>query len=257
MGSVTGTAVRWPTPSAIHLAHKDALINYSDIGIVTSMDYMSVTEAANLLGVTDRRVRAMITDGLLEAHRVGGRWLMTGSEVARTKSVRRRPGRPYSPRLAWGLLAIAGDRPALWLSASERQRLETVLASTTIEEIAPALRRRADPRRWYVHPGLLPDFVEDPRTVVTGPSATSKLRHTGPEHLYVPAVTVDDLRSDYRPLTESENPNAVVWTVHGDWPFVDGERTAWPVVVAIDLLDQSLDARAQRVAGEILSGTRA
>lgn len=211
-----------------------------------------MSEAASMIGVTDRRIRAMIADKLLTAERVGGRWIVTDTEVARLTAAPRRPGRPYLPAHAWGLLAIAGGRLTPWLSDPGRRRLVGTLEETSIDDVAPALRRRADPYHWYVHPGLLTDFVADPRTVVSGLGATGRLRHEGPDLLYVSVADIDALRSEYQPLLDAANPNATVHVVHSAWPFLKGEQVAWPAVVAVDLLDLSLDVRAQRVARDIL-----
>ncbi|MEN8235678.1 MAG: excisionase family DNA-binding protein [Actinomycetota bacterium] len=221
------------------------------------MGYMSVQDAADVIGVTDRRIRAMIADGVLGAERVGDRWLLNNSEVDRLHATRRQPGRPYSPPHAWGLLAIAGGRPTPWLSGSENARLAGILESSSIEALAPSLRRRAESHHWYVHPGVLTDFVADRHTVVGGPGAAHGLRYGGPEHLYVPADSVDALRSEYRPLVDAENSNTIMRIVHSAWPFLEGEQEAWPIVVAVDLLDHPLDVRAQRVAREILEGSDA
>jgi excisionase family DNA binding protein len=221
------------------------------------MSYLSVPEAAAIIGVTDRRVRAMIADGLLAAERIGGRWLLPDTQVDRVAAAPRKPGRPYSSAHAWGLLAIAADRATPWLAGPDRRRLSTTLASTSIEDLAPALRRRAELRRWFVHPGLLADFMADGRTVATGLSATSRLSYNGPTHLYVRASTIDALRSEYRPITDATDANAGIRAVHGVWPFAEGESVAWPIVVAIDLLDEQSDVRARRVAHEILEGSHA
>ncbi|MCW5940663.1 MAG: helix-turn-helix domain-containing protein [Fimbriimonadaceae bacterium] len=54
--------------------------------------WMSVPEAAARLGVSDRRVRAMIASGRLRAHRVGGRWMVGKSDLNAVGH--RKPGRP-------------------------------------------------------------------------------------------------------------------------------------------------------------------
>jgi len=234
-----------------------SLINYSVSGIVIAMNYLSVPEAAAIIGVTDRRVRAMIANGLLAAERIGGRWLLPDTQVDRMAAAPRKPGRPYSPAHAWGLLAIAADRATPWLADRDRRRLSETLSSTTIEDLAPALRRRAELRPWFVHPGVLTDFTADDRTVAAGPSATSRLSYNGPTHLYVSASATDALLSEYRPITDAADPNVIVRIVHGVWPFTEGESVAWPVVVAVDLLEERSDVRARRVAHEILESSHA
>lgn len=194
----------------------------------------------------------MVADGLLAAERVGGRWILADTEVARFEALRRKPGRPYSPAHAWGLLAIAGSRNPVWLSGAEVRRLTAVLADTSIEDLSPALRRRAEPHAWYVHPGLLTDLAADKRVVVGGHGATRKLRHSGPDVLYISAADLDVLNEEYRPNRNAPNPNVVMLVIHNAWPFRPGEHAVWDVVAAIDLLEYANDDRAQSVAHELL-----
>lgn len=216
------------------------------------MSPLSVNETAAILGVSDRRIRTMISDGLLSAERVGGRWILADTEVARSEALRRKPGRPYSPAHAWGLLAIAGSRDPVWLSGAEVRRLTSVLAATSIEDLSPALRRRADPHAWYVHPGLLADLITDERVVVGGHGATQKLRHTGPDALYISAASIDALIAEYQPTLDAKDPNVIVLAIPGAWPFRPGEHVVWDAVAAVDLLEMANDDRARRVAREIL-----
>lgn len=127
-----------------------------------------------------------------------------------------------------------------------------MLADTSIEDLAPSLRRRAEPHAWYVHPGLLTDLAEDERVVVGGHGATLKLRHTGPGLLYLSADDLDTLAEEYRPMTDSTNPNVMMQSIHSAWPYRPGEHFVWDAVAAVDLLDVTNDDRATRVARELL-----
>ncbi len=53
---------------------------------------MTTREAAELLGVSTQRIRAMIAAGRLKAKRVGRDWLITRAELS--KIGERKPGRP-------------------------------------------------------------------------------------------------------------------------------------------------------------------
>lgn len=56
-------------------------------------DYITVSQAAEILGVSARRVRAMITAGQLPAMRINPRlYLIRRPDLARVRD--RRPGRP-------------------------------------------------------------------------------------------------------------------------------------------------------------------
>lgn len=59
------------------------------------MDYMSVKQAAEALGVTRGRVAQLVEQGVLEADRLGGRTLVvTAESVERRRRENPGPGRP-------------------------------------------------------------------------------------------------------------------------------------------------------------------
>jgi len=61
------------------------------------MDALSVEEVARLLGLTARRVRALIATGRLPATRIGLRaWAIVRSDALAFSAVPRSPGRPSS-----------------------------------------------------------------------------------------------------------------------------------------------------------------
>jgi len=127
-----------------------------------------------------------------------------------------------------------------------------VLADTSIENLAPSLRRRAEPHTWYVHPGLLTDLAEDERVVIGGHGATRKLRHSGPGLLYLSAGDLETLAEEYRPMVNAANPNVTMLSIHSAWPFRPGEHLVWDAVAAVDLLETVNDDRANRIARELL-----
>ena len=45
------------------------------------MEYMSITEAAAVLGVSRQRVHAMVKAGILEAERIGSQWAVRKASV--------------------------------------------------------------------------------------------------------------------------------------------------------------------------------
>jgi excisionase family DNA binding protein len=60
---------------------------------------ISVTEAARRAGITDRHIRRLIRDGVIQATRIGRAWLVDAESVA---AYQRHPtmGRPVKPRRA-------------------------------------------------------------------------------------------------------------------------------------------------------------
>jgi excisionase family DNA binding protein len=58
------------------------------------MSMIGTSEAARRLGVSARRVAAMIQQGLISAEKVGKTWVIDEEEVAKFAKKARRPGRP-------------------------------------------------------------------------------------------------------------------------------------------------------------------
>lgn len=145
---------------------------------------ISVSEAAERLGVTPHRVRQRIEDGSLPAQRVGNRWgideadllpLLDGSRV----------GRPLSERSAWAILDYAGSPPqalgALALLApSERRRTAERWSSMTahagdpgamagvVRQLRQMLANRAERQVFRASTRDLPDLRADARLVLSG-----------------------------------------------------------------------------------------
>lgn len=58
--------------------------------------YLSVTEAAEVLGVSRQRVVELIKLGLLDADRVGAHWILDEQSVRKRKEQSPKAGRPKS-----------------------------------------------------------------------------------------------------------------------------------------------------------------
>ncbi len=87
------------------------------------MVFVSVSEAAHLIGVSVPRIHQRIADGSLRAQRIGAQWVIDELSLLRIAE-RRRPGRPLSTRSAWAIVATSlDDQPALTgLAHAERVR---------------------------------------------------------------------------------------------------------------------------------------
>ena len=76
---------------------------------------LSVHDAAKRLGVSDRRVRALIDSGRLRAERLGRAWMIDPNALASVHG-ERLAGRPLGPEAAWA--ELLGEREAPDLDAS-------------------------------------------------------------------------------------------------------------------------------------------
>lgn len=85
--------------------------------------WMSVAQAAERLGVSAERVRELAASGRLVAAKPARDLLIKSSSVHRRLHVEKpRSSQPWSPRMAWAVLAVVvGDRPG-WISSSELVR---------------------------------------------------------------------------------------------------------------------------------------
>ena len=216
---------------------------------------LSVSEAAELLEVSSPRVRAMIAAGILDAAKVGGRWVVSAQSVEKRREADVHPGRLLSPRRAWGLLLLAsGVRPD-WLDPSEVSRLRSRLRETHIEALAPRLRKRAVVHRLRAHPSDLRRIAEEPKVVRAGISAATDYVHDiSPAadviDAYLPAKLQQRLKKKYA-LQPSQRPNVILRAIDDLWPFDAGTTVAPAAVVGVDLLEFD-DARLQRAGQDLL-----
>lgn len=58
------------------------------------MGTIGTTEAAKRLGISPRRVAAMVTQGIIKASKIGNTWIIEDAEIARVQRSKRPPGRP-------------------------------------------------------------------------------------------------------------------------------------------------------------------
>jgi excisionase family DNA binding protein len=220
---------------------------------------ISVADAASRLGVNQARVRAMIAAGLLDAAKVGGRWLVTPESVERRKARAQPVGRPFGHAMAWGILLVAvGERPD-WLSPSNLSRIRRRLREQGLVALAPRLHARAVLHRLRAHPSDLNRIVADRTVVRTGVSAAQDhgldLAATEEIEVYVREKKLAPLMRRHT-LESSPRPNVLVRAVVGPWPFERGVHLAPPSVVGVDLLDSD-DARTSRAGMRLLEQVEA
>lgn len=209
----------------------------------------SVEDAAHELEVSPRRVRKMIQDGRLDAERVGGRWVIDRSSMALPEVRERRPGRPWSPRSAWAVLALASDEDADF-PASVRWHARRRLGESSLVDLVPHLRARAEKHQYFAHPSVLDDLAEDDAIVPSGVSAVPGLVGGNQLEGYVSVSHVPRLRSDYGLVAEDGRPNVLFHVVEDEWwPLVNREPPLHSVVI-VDLLESD-DPRARRAGVEL------
>ncbi len=235
--------------------------------------WLSVGEAARVLGVSPAHVRRLAGSGRLAAQRHAGVWFIDPDAVLARVQSRPRAGRPLSPVSAWALLALlermgrprSPDGPPvstealvadIGLTRVQRHRLAALLCEAPdADRLTHLLRRRADQRRMRVHPGVLARVLADRRVRVGGAHAAAAagagLSAGGRPLAYVPAAQVDRLVADYRMVPDPAG-NIVLAVVPDVATAREGAVGAghgpMPLAVAwADLLDDP-DARARGAA---------
>jgi len=201
---------------------------------------LTLTEAAERLGVSRRRVDALVLAGQLAGERVGRQWVVPAVAVRRAEHTRwRAPGRPLAQLSAWKLLA-AGPSKDVELDWTRRR-----------------LRARARHREFYVHPGMLARLRDDARLVLGGREAASAFGapvDSGEEFdAYVRAGQLEAFLEEYVATEVVEGANLHLHVVEdAAWPFDDDSRLAGPWVAWLDLADRqdrAADALLDRLIG--------
>ncbi|MBT8211751.1 MAG: helix-turn-helix domain-containing protein [Acidimicrobiia bacterium] len=218
------------------------------------MAVVGVAEAAEELGVSPRRVRQMLADGQLRGERLGRAWVVDRAVLDRAAVIPSQVGRPWRAEAAWALLALAeGQDPDL--SAVDRVRIGRRL-DQGIEAHVGRLGSRAEERRFYGHPSVVPRILQRSGVVRSGVSAVDDhdidLVSLGQAELYIRKSDLLDVVEQYALDDSSDRPNMILRVVDDDiWPFEPDQSVASAAVVAVDLLS-SVDGRCRRAGQQLL-----
>jgi excisionase family DNA binding protein len=227
------------------------------------MDLLTTDDAAGRLGVSGRRVRALIEQGDLDAEQIGRMYLVQAESVARLGQ-RRATGRSLSNRMSWAVLlsdfgTTGFDEIArtAGLSRTDRQRA-IALRDRQVEDWSWLARRRAVATRHTVRDGYLDRLLSDDRCIRSGLSALKEHRvdlvgRRGDAELYVAEHEVEGLLSDY--LLHAGSAGRV--TVHAVGADVlrrarlAGRSVMTATTVGVDLAEHA-DTRTRRAGYELL-----
>lgn len=216
--------------------------------------FVSVTDAARRLGVTESRVRQLIGRRELRAQNVRGLWLVQVEDVERRKALAPAPGRRLTPARVWGLLYLAAGLPAPWLDRSARYRLRSLLKARRLTSLRSRLTARGVPLAMRAHPSQLRSLRDEPLLMLTGPTAAAELRlgllAGEVVEAYVDTDRLDELVRRYH-LRASREPNVllrVVPTFAPEWPPAHHAPLS---AIALDLIDDP-DPRTREVGLSLL-----
>jgi hypothetical protein len=125
------------------------------------MTFLGVSEVAERLGVSTRRVQHLVASGAL---RQVARGLVDETSVERLIAVRGgSPRRAWSESTAWGAVAILSGADAAWMGNRQQARLRARLRELSAVELVERARGRAIVTRYRAHSSagkyLLPEVV--------------------------------------------------------------------------------------------------
>lgn len=217
---------------------------------LVSVPSLPVSDAAQRLGVSDQRVRAMISSGSIDAEKVAGAWLIPATSLARLAASRRQGGRPLSTASAWALLLLASGEPVGWASARVQSRMAAALDDHGLSGAFGKLDCRAARHAYQAHVAELPRLAGSADLMLGGVSAAGayKLGLQGGDELeaYVAAGAIERVAKCHGLVADGE-PNVMLRAVPDDiWPIV--HRRIAPIAAVLADLAEHSDARARRVA---------
>jgi excisionase family DNA binding protein len=217
-------------------------------------DMLSVSEIANELGLSERRVRALLKAGQLRGERVGRSWLVSRHAVEQFRRRPRQRGRQLNARNAWALLALlAGEKPhSVRPDALSRLRRYARDPNWLLNVIAHS-EPRSDVFSLWLRNEDLPKLAEYP-LIHSGLSAEHALsymdlirRREEPLDVYASSAVVRQIVGRFAPEENVDDPNVILRVPKHALPSSEGGEAPRSVVAA-DLLDHE-DARVRR-AGE-------
>lgn len=221
---------------------------------------LSVSEAADRLGVSAAAVRQHLAAGRLPAYKRGRSWWLDASGVERMARDRPRGGRPLSPEIAWAVVLLAsGDDDAAEVAAGRDRywsRVRAWLRDHPLQDNAPRLRARAVIEEFDAHPSELKRILERPDVLITGVSAGNEVGLVGSStaiEVYAAASSRHAIVDDHA-LVPGTGPVRVRWVPDRLWPLLgrDDDRRAPRAAVLLDLLESD-EPRARREAARALS----
>jgi excisionase family DNA binding protein len=219
---------------------------------------ISSQEAANRLGISQRRVRRLVAAGDLRGHQFAGVWHVDARDVAHRKAVSPNRGRPWSERVAWGGLWLLSGLTVDWLGDTEKWRLRKRLSEMSPEALALAVRRRARVERCRILPAYL-EAVTQARGVVSGglsaaTSAGADIVGMDLAELYCGGETRDALFTRFAITADSSSrPNLIVRTIENPdlaQLLLDARTAMPPAAVAVDLID-SIESRTTHAGADL------
>jgi excisionase family DNA binding protein len=177
---------------------------------------LSMSEAAERLHLSRRRVRQLIEQRALRARRVGHQ-VVIEEDALRDVIRERAPGRPVSPALAWGIaLAAEGIKPS-WLSPVQRSRAARFVHESPPAAVRAKLARRADIARYRTSErglGIVAQHHDSrPAGSSLAPEYSIDLLASGVIERYLPRSEMNELVRLAPLLPDLSQPNVILHVI--------------------------------------------
>ncbi len=214
------------------------------------MAFRSISDVASELDISPQRVRVLAKRGLIDAAKVGNRWLVKDIGARRSH-----PGRPLSAANAWAVLALLSGEDPAWVVPSVRSRLRRRMREPGwLARAIASSQPRASVEKLRVLPGDL-KRLEGRSPVRSGLSADFPEYDLRPESgsldAYVSRRDYESIDERFRPLADAARPNLILRIPEQDWVLRRADRAPLAVAAA-DLLNAD-DPRVRRSARDLIS----
>lgn len=226
--------------------------------------HLTVADAADQLGVSLQRVRALLAVGDLTGERVGRVWLIDPNSLANYRHVRQPgAGRALAPATAWAALltSFAADTTDELVNAfqivDERRVRLRALRERDADDWRWLARRRATVHRFDTRPAYLSRIATDPDVSPAGLAAsTPRGLASGAETFdaYVDSATAERLAAEYR-LRADGAGNLTLRTISVSSPAQLAAIRRQPLpelAIAVDLLEDR-DPRTAAAGRDLLT----
>lgn len=216
------------------------------------MSLLTVSDAAERLGVSTRQVQHLVAGGTL---RQLARGVVDQTSVERLIVVRGRSHtRAWSEATAWGAVALLSGATATWMGPSQRARLKARLRTMTAAEVVERARDRAEVTRYAGHastaPRLRTELIE-----TAGAAAALGLADAGSIDGYL-AASAKSATVARHGLRRDEEGRFTLRATGMELAVVADLAERSLVLVALDLAE-SLDVRESRAGRDVLESALA
>lgn len=207
---------------------------------------MPLIEVASELGISRRRVQAMVESSVLHAEKIGSQWFVPVESVRQAKNLRRRNGgRPLSAASAWKLIA-------------EQPQLIGDLTTERLDVFRRKVRSRAQHSALSVHPSIIDGLRQDHPEIVLGGRDAAVSIGTPVDLTILDAYVRPELAvalvENYRAVNDPSRANLQLHIVSEEaWPFAPDQTFSDPWTAWLDLEDRQ-DRAAFTLLDRIIGG---